>query len=73
VVLSKPEFAAMQSDYVFVHIDIDKERDTARRFGVRGIPDMRILDAEGEEIHDVSTTWDLDEVLGEMNQALKNR
>lgn len=73
MVLSKPEFAAMQSDYVFVHIDIDKERDTASRFGVRGIPDMRILDAEGEEIHDVSTTWDLDEVLGEMNQALKNR
>lgn len=73
MVLSKPELAAMQSDYVFVHIDIDKERETAARFRVRGIPDMRILNAEGEEIHDVSTTWDLNEVLGEMKQALKKR
>ncbi|MER3413306.1 MAG: hypothetical protein C4340_07315 [Armatimonadota bacterium] len=73
VVLSKPEFAAMQSDYVFVHIDIDKEPDTARRFVVRGIPDMRILNAEGKQIHDVSTTWDMNEVLREMRQALKKR
>lgn len=73
MVLSKPDLAAMQNDYVFVHIDIDKERDTARRFGVRGIPDMRILDADGREIHDVSTTWDLNEVLAEMKQALRHR
>lgn len=63
----------MQSDYVFVHIDIDKERATAQRFRVNGIPDMRILNADGKEIHDVSTTWDLNEVLSEMKQALRHR
>lgn len=73
MVLSKPEFATMQSDYVFVRIDIDRERETAARFGVHGIPDMRILNADGEEIHDVSTTWDLDKVIDEMKQALAKR
>lgn len=33
-----------------VMIDTDRNRDLARKWGVRGIPDMRFVDVEGKEI-----------------------
>ena len=47
------EFKAKAKDFVFVHIDTDKQPAVAARFGVGGIPDLRFLTNDGTEVHKV--------------------
>ena len=37
-------------NFVLVGIDINKDRATRKRFHVKGVPDVRFLNSEGEEI-----------------------
>ena len=47
------EFKAKAKDFVFVHIDTDKQPSVSARFGVGGIPDLRFLTSDGTEVHKV--------------------
>ncbi|MDQ2985851.1 MAG: thioredoxin family protein [Armatimonadota bacterium] len=50
---STEEFKAKAKDFVFVHIDTDKQKAVAQRFGIGGIPDLRFLTNDGTEVHKV--------------------
>lgn len=45
------EFKAKAKDFVFIKIDIDHQKSVAARYGVSAIPDLRFLDADGNEVH----------------------
>lgn len=50
---STEEFKAKAKDFVFVHIDVDKQPAVKQRFGVGPIPDLRFLTNDGTEVHKV--------------------
>ena len=50
-VFPTPEFLAKAKDFVFISIDIDQQPAVAQRFGISAIPDLRFLDADGNQIH----------------------
>jgi thiol-disulfide isomerase/thioredoxin len=50
-VFPTPEFQAKAKDFVFISIDIDQQPAVAQRFGISAIPDLRFLDADGNQIH----------------------
>ncbi len=45
-----PRVARLLERCVFLSIDTDEHPDLARKFGVVGLPDIRFLDADGEEV-----------------------
>ena len=40
----------INANYMPIHVDSDKERQLARRFGVRGVPDLRFFTPENKLI-----------------------
>lgn len=46
----KDEVSALMSNYVAVKIDIDKEKDLARKYGVNSIPFIFLMDGNGKII-----------------------
>ncbi|MDY7396157.1 thioredoxin family protein [Aureibaculum sp. 2210JD6-5] len=48
---SKEEVKIVMDNYVSVQIDIDTHRSLARKYGVKGIPFVFILDANGEVVY----------------------
>jgi len=49
-VIDNPEYAELMNSFAVVRVDIDEQADLAARYRVRGIPDLRILSASGEEM-----------------------
>jgi len=49
-VIDNPEYAELMKEFAVVRVDIDEQADLASRYRVRGIPDLRILSASGEEL-----------------------
>lgn len=49
-VFPTPEFARAAEGFVLVKIDIDEHPDLAKRFRVDGIPDIKVLDADGNVV-----------------------
>jgi thiol-disulfide isomerase/thioredoxin len=45
------EFQAKAKDFVFISIDIDEQKSVAQKYGISAIPDLRFLDADGNQIH----------------------
>ncbi|RMG10143.1 MAG: thioredoxin [Planctomycetota bacterium] len=45
-----PEVATAIERFVLLEVDTDEHPEVAQHFGVRGIPDLRILDADGREL-----------------------
>ena len=50
-VFPTPEFLAKGKDFVFISIDIDQQKSVAQKYGISAIPDLRFLDADGNQIH----------------------
>ncbi|MBL8048291.1 MAG: thioredoxin family protein [Chthonomonas sp.] len=44
------EFKNVAKNFVLCQVDTDKEPEIAQRYGVGGIPDLRVLDKEGNEL-----------------------
>ena len=51
--LPDPRVAMLLEDFVFLTIDTDEYPALAQKFGVVGMPDIRILSPEGKEIRQV--------------------
>lgn len=49
-VYSTAEFKEAAKDLILCKVDTDHEQEIAKRYNVGGIPDIRILDSEGNEI-----------------------
>lgn len=49
-VFPTPEFASAAEGFVLVKIDIDEQPDLAKEFKVDGIPDIKVLDANGNVV-----------------------
>lgn len=62
------EFRAQAKYYVFVEIDTDHNKADASKFGVGGIPDIRFLTKDGEEVHKVVGFKGM-AILEDMNRA----
>jgi len=50
-VWSKEEVKELMNNFVSVKIDIDSNKSLAMKYGVRGIPNVLILDSYGNELH----------------------
>ena len=49
---SQDEIKQIMNNYVSVQIDVDVEKELARKYNVRGIPYIFIMDANGEVVHE---------------------
>lgn len=59
---NKEDVKELMRNYVSVKIDIDSNRDLAQKYGVRGIPFIFIMDANGEVIYQEMSYKDKNEV-----------
>ncbi len=41
------------SQFVLVHINTDEDKATAGKYGVGGIPDIRVMKSDGTSVHQV--------------------
>lgn len=48
-VFTSREFADLSKAVVLLEVDVDKQPELAQRFGVNGIPDLRLLNQDGTE------------------------
>lgn len=55
-------------DYVKVKINIDSNRDLANKYGVRGIPNMIIMDGNGKVVHSFSGYHDAKPLENELTR-----
>ncbi len=49
-VLDNPTHQKLMSKFEGVRVNTDKNRKLAKQYGVRGIPDVRVLDKDGKEV-----------------------
>lgn len=40
----------MSNRFVFCRVDVDEQKDEVRRFSVKGVPDIRFLKSNGQQI-----------------------
>ncbi|HEX9793592.1 MAG TPA: thioredoxin family protein [Planctomycetota bacterium] len=69
-VLENSAHAALVARFVPVKIDVDAQPELAERFGVSGIPDVRILDADLNEISRFMGYGGADSTLEKLEAAL---
>lgn len=60
---NKDDVRALMNDYVPVKIDIDSNRELAQKYGVRGIPFIFIMDANGEVVYQEMSYKNKNEVI----------
>ena len=54
-VLVQPKIRAYLTDhFIPVKVDYDREKEIVRQYNVRGIPDIRFLDSQGEKLRRVA-------------------
>jgi thiol:disulfide interchange protein DsbD len=65
-VFSRPDVAEASEDFVAIKVDTEKDRETASKYGVSGLPTVVVLEPDGTEIRRsrgaVSYTVMLDEM-----------
>lgn len=49
-VLANPEYADLMSRFELVGINVDNHGELAEKYGVQGIPDVRILNSDGKQV-----------------------
>ncbi|MBI4602971.1 MAG: cation transporter [Planctomycetes bacterium] len=64
-----PQVVSELEHFVFLKVDTDDNPDVSRRFGVAGIPDARVLKADGTEVARFVGFKRTDEVLGILRAA----
>jgi len=67
--IPSPEVAPLLDACVFLKVDTDKHSDLAKAFGVVGLPDLRILDSNGNELRKMVGFQDAD-ALAEVLMAI---
>ena len=65
---SKDEVKMLMENYVPVQIDIDKNRDLASQYGVKGIPYIFIMDGNGKVLYNSMSYKRKDEVINLLNK-----
>ena len=51
---SKGDIHELSKNFIMVKLDIDSDTETARKYGIRAIPEMKIVDPSGNVIDNVS-------------------
>lgn len=64
-----PEFKEATSNMVLCKVDTDKEPAIAQKYGVGGIPDLRILDKNGSELKKMVGYRPLAQLLQELSEV----
>jgi thiol-disulfide isomerase/thioredoxin len=70
-VLSSGEYDDMLSHFEVVKVNVDRHRGLADKFEVQGIPDVRILSADGDQIDRIMGYGGAKAFLAELERALK--
>ncbi len=60
----------MLRNFICVRIDTERDSSTGGKYGVRGIPDTRILKADGTQVARIGGYLDPDEFVVELQQGL---
>ena len=66
-----PRVAGLLDNFVFVTIDTDAYPALAQRFGVVGMPDIRILSPEGKELRHLLGFHDAESFAAELQASLE--
>ncbi|MBC8328617.1 MAG: thioredoxin family protein [Planctomycetes bacterium] len=69
--LHNPEHAALIQRFEPVQIDVDRNGELARKFEVGGIPDLRILRPDGEQVHKVVGFGGVDAAIRQLQAGLE--
>lgn len=65
---SNDKVKLVMEHFVPVKVDIDSDRTTSIRYGINGIPNMFIMDANGKVVHDFSGYHSAEEVIKEIEK-----
>ncbi len=65
---SKDEVKMLMDNYVPVQVDIDKNKDLASQYGVKGIPYIFIMDGNGKVLYNSMSYKRKDEVINLLNK-----
>ncbi len=63
-------FKKMAKDFVLVMIDAEKQVPLAQRYGVDSYPTVKFIDKDGKVVHEFVGYGGVEQVLGDMRQAL---
>ncbi len=72
-VLDNPEHTDLMASFEAVRVDIDRNRELAEKYQVQSIPDVRILDAESNEISRLVGFGGEKATVQSLKQILKER
>lgn len=59
-------------DFVVVKINTGANRELARKFGIRGIPSLFVVDAEGNRVGSIVGYRDAEKFLQEMKKIMED-
>jgi peroxiredoxin len=59
----------MSDKYVFAHLDVDKQKEAAAKYNVASVPNLMVLDADGNVKKKIRPTFDVDELVAQLKEA----
>lgn len=65
------EFKKIAASFILLKVDVDKNKEFAKRYGVRGVPTMLFLNAKGEALHQIVGFRSAERLVPEMKNMLK--
>jgi len=70
--LSNPKIVELSRQFVPVYVDVDADKSTPQKFpDLRGIPDMRVITPDGEQLAHMVGSGSVDKVAAFMRSGLK--
>lgn len=67
-VYTTEEFKSVAANFVLCHVDVDEEPALAQKYGISGIPDIRILDKDGTQLGQMVGYRPTEELVAELNK-----
>lgn len=54
---------------MFAHLDVDKQKEAAAKYNVASVPNLMVLDADGNVKKKIRPTFDVDELVAQLKEA----